>query len=148
MATVTRRMDVAPDDVYEALADPNTYPEWLVGAREIRAVDSGWPTPGTQFHHRVGLVGPLTIADSTRSLEVEPGRRLVLEAKARPAGRARVEFEIEPDGDGTNLVMTETPLGVLKSAQPLIDPLTIVRNTKSLRDLEGYVRAQVGTDPR
>src|SRR4051794_38259214 len=127
MAKVTRRMSLRPEDVYAALADPNSYPEWLVGAKQIRGVDAGWPTPGTQFHHRVGLIGPLTIADSTRSLDVEPGRRLVLEAKARPGGRAKVEFEITPDGDGTTLVMTETPLGLLKPAQPLIDPLTVAR---------------------
>ena len=139
MATVTRTMNVPIDDVYDALADPRTYPEWLVGAKEIRSVDAGWPEPGSHFYHRVGLVGPLSIADSTESLAVEPGRKLTLEARARPAGRAKVDFELAAEGERTVVTMHEHPIGILAPAGPLLDPATALRNKKSLRQLEGYL---------
>jgi uncharacterized protein YndB with AHSA1/START domain len=139
MATVTRHMNVQIDEVYAALIDPETYPEWLVGAKEIRAVDESWPEAGSRFHHRVGLVGPFTIADSTKSLGTAPGRRLCLEARARPAGRARVDFELTPEGDATLVRMREHPLGLLSPATPLLDPITMVRNHKSLRQLEQHL---------
>ena len=148
MATVTRTMNVPIDDVYGALADPRTYPEWLVGAKQIRSVDAGWPEPGTKFHHRVGLIGPLTIADSTESLAVEPGRSLTLEARARPAGRAEVDFQLVADGDRTVVTMHEHPLGILAPAGPLLDPATALRNKKSLRQLEGYLRSNAAKTKR
>jgi uncharacterized protein YndB with AHSA1/START domain len=141
MATVTRTMDVPIDDVYAALAEPRTYPEWLVGAKEIRSVEPGWPAEGARFHHRVGLVGPLTIADSTESLGVVPGRRISLEARARPAGRAKVDFELSAEGESTVVVMREHPIGIMAAAGPLLDPVTAVRNAKSLRQLERFLSA-------
>jgi len=148
MATVTRHIKAPVDDVFAALADPNTYPEWLVGAKVIRSIDRGWPEPGSRFHHRVGLVGPLTIADSTESLEQEPGKRLVLEARARPAGRARVSFDLTPEPGGTLVVMDEVPVGPLAPLRPFLDPLTVVRNTKSLRELDGYLRSRIAPELR
>jgi uncharacterized protein YndB with AHSA1/START domain len=148
MATVTRTMNVPIDDVYAALAEPRTYPEWLVGAKEIRSVDAGWPERGTKFHHRVGLIGPLTIADSPESLGVEPGRRLTLEARARPAGRAKVDFELVADGNRTVVTMHEHPLGILAPAGPLLDPATALRNKKSLRQLEDHLRSKPTTTKR
>jgi uncharacterized protein YndB with AHSA1/START domain len=139
MATVAHHLSASPADVYAALIDPRTYPEWLVGAKEIRAVDESWPEIGSRFYHRVGLFGPLTIADSTESLGTEPERRLSLEARARPAGRARVDFDLAESGAGTVVTMHEHPLGLLAPAGPLLDPVTALRNQKSLRQLERYL---------
>jgi uncharacterized protein YndB with AHSA1/START domain len=86
MSRVTHRFDVPIESVFAALVDPWTYPEWLVGAQDMRSVDPGWPAPGSSFHHRVGLAGPLTIADSSSSCEVDAPELLVLEVRARPAG--------------------------------------------------------------
>ena len=74
MVSVTRYAAAPIERVFEVVSDPRTYPDWLVGAQEIRSVDEDWPQPGSRFHHRVGLVGPLTIPDSTSSVEVEARR--------------------------------------------------------------------------
>ncbi len=144
MTRVTRHVFVPADTVFDALVDPYTYPEWLVGAKEIRTVDDGWPAVGTKFHHRVGLGGPLTVADSTEVLEIERPQRLVLEVRARPLGRARAEFHLTPveRDDGrpvTRIVFDEVPIGAIAPLAPVLDPLTRARNGASLNALVAYL---------
>lgn len=136
MAVVHQSIRRPPEAVYDALTTPETYPHWLVGCRDIRDVDDGWPEPGTAFHHRVGVAGPLTVADLSRVLEVDAPRRLVLEVRARPFGRGRATFTIEADGPSSSLVaLDEVPIGALGPARPVLDPLTARRNQRSLRNL-------------
>ena len=47
-------VDSPPSRVFAVLADPTTYPDWLVGAQAIRDVDPAWPAPGAKFSHRIG----------------------------------------------------------------------------------------------
>jgi len=149
MARTTITLSHPVDVVFATLTTPETYPCWLVGAQEIRAVDEGWPAPGTRFHHRVGLVGPLTVADSTKVLEVDEPERLVLEVRARPLGRGRVIFTLAPDGaDGTMLTLDEVPIGLLAPLQPVIDPVTARRNEQSLRNLAGLLDADRALEER
>lgn len=131
-------MKASPETVFGVLADGRAYEDWLVGCKQIRDVDAGWPAPGTRFYHRVGVAGPLTLADNTVSLECEQPRQLVLEARARPAGVARVEFLIEGDGaGGCAVTMHEEPVrGPAKVVHnPLLDALISARNQKSLKQL-------------
>lgn len=139
MATTTVHVDARPSAVFAALTTPETYPSWLIGCKDIRAVDDGWPAVGTRFHHRVGVVGPLSVDDSTKVLEIEEDRRLVLEVRARPLGRGKVTFTLRPDGGGTELELVEHPLGLLQPLTPVLDPLTLVRNKRSLDNLSKVV---------
>ncbi len=144
MATVTRHALVARDVAFDALVDPRTYPRWLVGARDIRAIDDDWPETGSRFHHRVGLVGPLTVADFTRCLEIERPSRLVLEVRVRPFGRGRVTFSLSEAGERggnpvTRVTMDEAPIGLLAAATPALDPLIESRNRASLNALVAYL---------
>jgi uncharacterized protein YndB with AHSA1/START domain len=143
MATVRRIIPCPIDEVFAALIDPETYPHWLVGARDIRAVDDGWPAPGTAFHHRVGLVGPLKVADLTKVIDIEAPSRLSLEVRARPLGRGRATFTLDAagaDGTGTVVELDEVPIGLLGPTRPLVDPLTAIRNRKSLAQLADLLR--------
>lgn len=143
MAIVTRTLPIERSAVFSALVDPYTYPHWLVGARAIRSVDAEWPAPGSAFHHRVGLAGPLQVADLSRVLEIEAPRSLTLEVRVRPFGRGRARFTLFDElGDGpasTRLELDEVPIGLLGPARPLLDPLTVARNQRSLRQLEEYL---------
>jgi uncharacterized protein YndB with AHSA1/START domain len=142
VTTVTCQIERPPEVVYATLADPHSYPSWLVGARAIRSVDPGWPAAGTQFHHRVGIGGPLEVADSTSSLGAAPPHRLELEVRARPLGRGRVTFELEPQGGGTEVTFVEEPVGALRWLRPLLDPFTRVRNLRSLDLLRELVEGE------
>lgn len=142
MAEICSTLHHSPDDVFAVLMTPETYPFWLVGCQAIRAVDEGWPEVGTAFHHRVGLVGALTVADRTKVIAVEAPHLLDHEVRARPLGRGRVTFRLEPAGDGgTALVMDEVPIGGLGPLQPLLDPVTDRRNQRSLTLLGDYLDA-------
>lgn len=146
MARNERRFDgVAPEDVFAVLADGWTYADWVVGAKRVREVDDGFPTPGCRLHHSVG-VGPLTLDDNTKVLEAAPPTHLLLEARARPFGRAKIRFTLRADGGGTLVTIEEwavrpQPVALLN---PLVDPLVKARNVETLRRLERVVQQRRG----
>ena len=139
MATVTRYVIAPVEKVFDVISDPRTYPEWLVGAREIRSVDENWPVPGSRFHHRVGLAGPVSISDHSESLEVERPTHLALKVLARPLGRGRVDFRLTPVGDRTRIDMCEEVIGTAKVLSPLLDPSIKARNRVSLNALVAWL---------
>jgi uncharacterized protein YndB with AHSA1/START domain len=137
MASAELVIETDRDSLWAAIADPRTYPDWLVGAKTIRAVDPAWPAPGTAFHHRVGF-GPFVINDRTTVIDVDPQRLLALRIRATFAIQAIVRFELRDDPAGTHVRFEEEParrfLGNL--VRPVMDPLTHGRNTASLRRLD------------
>jgi uncharacterized protein YndB with AHSA1/START domain len=146
MATVHTTIAAPAAEVWDALVDVRTYPRWLIGARRIRRVDDGWPAPGTAFHHEVGLGGPLTIRDRTRSEAVDEGRRLELDVRARPLLQANVTFELRSTPEGTEVTLEEHPTGWYRLLAPLLAPLVLARNRASLEKLDERVteRAERG----
>jgi uncharacterized protein YndB with AHSA1/START domain len=109
MAPVSQiRIPASRDQVFGVLTDPTTYPQWLIGAERIRAVDSDWPDPGSSFHHQVGA-GPFHVRDRTRVLSITPHAELVLEARAGHFGRAQVTFELSEVDGGTEVHLVEEP---------------------------------------
>ena len=130
-----------PADVWDVLLDPYAYVQWVVGGRSIRGVDPGWPEPGTRFHHTAGM-WPFVVADSTRMVELRRPDRLVLEARARPVGVARVVLSLAPADDrGTHVVFVEEPISGPLCLVPrvLLDRVTKLRNAAALRRLRTLV---------
>jgi hypothetical protein len=133
---VQRRFNCSPKQVFAVLRDGWTYPLWVVGASRIRDVDERWPAPGTKLHHSFG-VWPLVIDDSTEVLEIEPGRRLVLEARGWPVGKARVDITVKAEGDGSLVSIDEDVTDGPAKFVP--EPVRVagidVRNRETLRRL-------------
>jgi uncharacterized protein YndB with AHSA1/START domain len=152
MARAQLAFGASPETVWQVLADPQAYGHWVVGSSEIRGWDPAWPAVGTRFHHRVG-VRPLTIADHTEVVEAEAPRLLVLRAKARPLGVARVEMRIEPHPAGSLVTMIEAPDvpfgGRLLLMLPWMVVLLRLRNGESLRRLRKLAEERVrsGQEP-
>ena len=140
---ITRRVmqGLTPAAVFDVLRDGRSYREWVVGTREIREVEAGWPAVGTALHYTVGY-GPLRKDDETHSRRYEPDRRLELEAHAWPAGSARIELRAEPVDGGTLVSIDEHPLRGLASTlhNPALDLLIKLRNVETLRRLEALAR--------
>ena len=136
-------IDASPEEVFEVLADPDSYGEWVVGSKEIRDAEPEWPAQGSRFHHTVGL-GPLTIRDHTSVEELERPRRLVLRAKTRPIGAARVELQLEPEGTGTRVTMLEDSEGGFAGGllAPAMGLLARGRNVESLRRLKDLAESR------
>ena len=140
MAETEQTIDASPDDVFAVLLDAWGYEHWVVGCKDIRAVDDAWPEPGSRFHHTVGM-GPLDVSDTTMVVEVERPRRLVLEARARPAGVAKVVFTVEPHEGGSRVHIWEKPIrGVARTIHnPVLDAAVDGRNAETLRRLKKRV---------
>ncbi len=141
-------IDAPPKNVYETLLDASAYPQWVVGAKELRGVDRKWPRKGARFHHKVGA-GPVGLADSTKIKDKKANRRVVLEVRTRPLGVGEVELDLKPKRRGrkTKVVMTEHftrgPLSWIRS--PLMTAGIAARNAVSLRRLRRLVASRTGS---
>jgi uncharacterized protein YndB with AHSA1/START domain len=122
--------------VFAVLAAPETYAYWVVGSDAIRDADASWPKVGSKLHHRVGA-GPFKLNDNTEVLEVTEPVHLVLQARARPFGTARVTLDLIDLGDGTQVTMGEGPGDLFSRLlfNPLADVLLRKRNDVALRRL-------------
>ena len=149
----TSRVIPAPiEAVWDAIVDPETYPQWLIGAEEIRSVDDNWPEVGSSFHHRVGI-WKFSIPDRSTVMSIEPGECLQLAVKARPFVSAVATFRLYADRDHpANTIVTLEEEPKVRSfgnvVRPLMDPSIHVRNHRSLRRLEGYLFVELSRDVR
>jgi len=137
---------VPPEAVFEVLADPRTYAEWVVGSHEIRAADESWPDAGAAFDHTVGKP-PLSIKDDTRVAASRPPVMLELLARARPLPTARIEMHLRPAGHGTHVTMFKKPSNrvVRVLGWHVMHALTDLRNRESRRRLKALAE---GAAPR
>ncbi|HKO37348.1 MAG TPA: SDR family NAD(P)-dependent oxidoreductase [Solirubrobacterales bacterium] len=149
MARNRVHIHATPEQVFTVLSDPENYPKWVVGADRIRDYDEEFPQVGSRFHHKVGP-GPVNIRDHSEVIEVDPPRRLVLKAKARPLGTATIALDLEESEGGTELLMEETPGDRLTSAfvgNPVADTALRVRNAEALSRLKRLVEGTPEGDP-
>ncbi len=146
MAESRLSIDVGVDDLFGVLSDPYSYPEWLVGAKEIRSLDPDWPAAGSSFRHRVGF-GPIQSADATCIVEITVPRLLALDAHARPFGRVLVRFELSAVGEGrTELLIHEEPTSpVMSQLRPLVEASIRARNERSLIRLRRFLEERGGS---
>jgi uncharacterized protein YndB with AHSA1/START domain len=146
MATNRVLIQASPERVFAVLSDPDSYASWVVGSSDIRDADARFPAPGSRFHHTQGVLG-IGIKDSTRVLERDSSRRLVLRVCARPLVIGKVSMQLTPLGGGTEVRMDEIPIGGIVALIPraLVDPLTHVRNDVSLGRLKRL--AERGANP-
>ncbi len=144
MAYTSRTLVAPREAVWEALIDPHTYPDWLIGASRIRDVDRSWPGVGSRFHHRVG-VGWLSIPDYSEVVDIDPGRLLRLKVKARPLVSAVVTFVLISDETGTAVAIEEEPelRTIGNVVRPMMDPTIHLRNHRSLRRLDRLVQQRL-----
>lgn len=145
---VRRQTSAARADVWAVLADGWRYPGWVVGASRMRAVEVNYPAVGSALHHSVGN-WPALLDDETRVVDCEEGYRLVLEAKTRPVGTARVTMTLADGPHGGTLMEMEEDVSVGPARllpRPLRQALIVRRNTESLRRLA--LLAERATSPQ
>jgi hypothetical protein len=118
------------------MADGWTYSQWVVGNSRMRAVDPNWPAPGSKICHSVG-VWPLLLNDETVVEQSIPLEELVLHAKGRPFGGARVVLRLRDIPDGCRVEMEEFPVSGPAAVAPdrLSDMAAWPRNRETLRRL-------------
>jgi uncharacterized protein YndB with AHSA1/START domain len=96
-------VEAPPEDVWEAITDPNQLAEWLGDDVELELEPGGELKLTTAGAERRGFVE-----------EVDAPRRLVFWWSADEADSTRVEIELEPDGEDTRVRVVESrPLAIL-----------------------------------
>lgn len=149
MARNRVQIHASPRDVFAVLSDPDCYPKWVVGAAGIRDHDEDFPAIGSRFHHKVGS-WPVGLKDHTEVIEIDPPRRIVLQAKARPLGTATIAIDLAESAGGTELTMEEVPgdrFTSLLAANPVADTVLRVRNAEALARLKRLVEGVPDGDP-
>lgn len=111
-SVLTARRDISAtrQQVWDVIADGWTYSQWVVGNTRMRAVEPGWPAPGARIHHTIG-VWPVVIDDETTVESCTPLEELVLHAKTRPFGGARIILRLSDTANGCRIEMAEVPVG-------------------------------------
>ena len=110
--TVKRETSATRQQVWDVIADGWTYSQWVVGNSRMRAVDPLWPQVGSTIEHSIG-VWPLVINDITEVQNCLPREELVLLAKTRPFGKARITLRLaDTDDGGCRIEMAEVPVGI------------------------------------
>ena len=108
--TVKRDTTASRAQVWDVIADGWTYSQWVVGNSRMRAVDSEWPAPGSKIHHTIGI-WPVVINDETVVESCTPEEELILRAKTRPFGGARITLRLYDTDSGCRIEMAEVPVG-------------------------------------
>ncbi|MEU8137904.1 SRPBCC family protein [Streptodolium elevatio] len=136
MARRQHLIDASPSRVWDVLADPHRYAEWVVGTRRIDRADPAWPQEHARLVYTVGL-GPVTFQDECVVRLCDPGKRLELEAMAPPFGTARIGIELLPWDTGTLVLVDEHPLRgpAARLHGPPGEFLLHLRNRKMLHNL-------------
>jgi len=140
-------MSAPPQSVWNVISDGWTYSQWVVGNSRMRAVDHGWPSPGTRIKHSIG-VWPFVIDDETVSLACVPLQEIVLLAKMGPVGAARVTLRLSDIPGGCRVEMSEVPAeGPINLLPDRLAQLAInVRNRECLWRLEQLADAREPSD--
>jgi hypothetical protein len=110
LLTVERDIAATRQQVCNVIADGWTYSQWVVGNTRMRAVDPSWPAPGATIHHTIGI-WPVVLNDETQVESATPPEELVLLAKGRPFGGARITLRLMDTGKGCRVEMAEVPVG-------------------------------------
>jgi uncharacterized protein YndB with AHSA1/START domain len=108
--TVKRDIAATRQQVWNVIADGWTYSQWVVGNSRMRAVDPSWPTRGATIHHTIGI-WPVVLNDETEVETSTPPEELVLLAKSRPFGAARITLRLRDTETGCRVEMAEVPVG-------------------------------------
>jgi len=107
---VTRDTTATREQVWRVMADGWTYSQWVVGNSRMRAVDEDWPSPGSTIRHSIGI-WPAVVDDETVCEKCVPVNELVLHAKGRPLGAARITLRLSDTESGCRIEMSEVPVG-------------------------------------
>lgn len=140
MAVRHRLIRRPPAAVWAVLADGSRYGDWVVGPDTSREAGSDWPELGSTLEYAVRL-GPWTGTGKTTVRDVDPPRRIELEAESGRLGTARIAIEVRPWGPHTLVIIDEHPLrgpgGALHNAA--LDTLLQLRHRSMLARLADTV---------
>jgi hypothetical protein len=147
MATVSCLIEATPQEVFSVLSNGWCYSNWVVGTSHMRAVEANWPAVGSRLFHASGI-WPATLRDETQVEAMKPDAHLLMVARGRPMGEARVELTLVPDPAGTRVTLVESPISGPGRwiHTPLSEAVLVRRNVEALARLTAIVEGR--TNPQ
>jgi uncharacterized protein YndB with AHSA1/START domain len=135
MAVRNVLIEAQPPEVWEVLADGQSYAEWVVGTQSVDSVDPDWPAVGANLRYKAG-VGPIHLVDVTTVRVSEPPHRLEMEAHMRLL-TVRISVEVRSWGEQALVIVDEHPLrgSSLLFENPVSEALLTIRNRLMLSRL-------------
>jgi carbon monoxide dehydrogenase subunit G len=114
---VERATDIAasPEEVYEVVMDPRRLEDWVTIHHHLEDAPDGELKEGSELTQCLKLAGQ-KFKVRWRVVEDDCPRRVVWEGRGPVRSKARVMYELEPNGEGTHFSYTnqyELPGGVL-----------------------------------
>ena len=125
---ITAKVEAAPGELFDLMADPQTEVDWNPDALEVQRVDDGPLGPGAQWRGRYRGMGSMHIALD----EYERPERLEFSITGSRMDM-KWRFTFAPDGAATRLeaVADLRAKGVMRLLSPLLGPM--MRRTFSRR---------------
>jgi uncharacterized protein YndB with AHSA1/START domain len=99
---VERSIDIAapPEQVYETVMDPHRLDEWVTIHVDVDGAPSGQLEAGSEMRQCLKLAGTKFHVD-WKVVKAEPPSRVEWEGRGPVRSKARVVYDIEPDGGGS-----------------------------------------------
>jgi uncharacterized protein YndB with AHSA1/START domain len=101
LVTACTHIAASPEEVWKTVMDPHRLGEWVTVHRALRRADRGSPDVGYRMEQQVHLRG-VSLDVHWRLVECQPCRLAVWEGRGPARSRARTEYALRPEGDGTH----------------------------------------------
>jgi uncharacterized protein YndB with AHSA1/START domain len=98
--SVSAHISASPQRVWETVMDPARLGEWVTIHRGLRRADAGPPHVGYKMDQQIHLRG-VNVDVHWRLQECRPGQLAVWEGRGPARSRARTEYALRPEADGT-----------------------------------------------
>ena len=115
LVTASTRIAVPPAEVWNLVMDPHRLADWVTIHRRLVRVDAGPPREGYEMDQRIHLRG-VSLVVHWKLVECRPNELAVWEGRGPARSRARTEYILKQDGDGTRFDYRNdfhTPLGAV-----------------------------------
>ena len=149
MAVRHQLIERSPQQVWDVLAEPTRYPDWVVGVADSVPGRGDWPQVGSDLSYQV-VLGPWKGGGRTVVRRSEAPHLLELEADSGVLGTARIALDVRPWGERDSLVvLDEHPLrGAAGSLHNVaVDAFIQVRHRSMLKRLADVVEQSAPRDP-
>ncbi len=138
---VEREIDIAaaPETVYEVVMDPHRLGDWVTIHQSLEDAPEGQLVQGSTLSQCLKLAGQKLKVRWT-IVENDHARRVVWEGRGPVGSKAKVIYELYPDGPGTRFAYTNEydlpggPLG--RMAGPMVKRMTTGELEASLERLK------------
>jgi uncharacterized protein YndB with AHSA1/START domain len=113
LVTASTHIAVAPSDVWKMVMDPERLGDWVTIHRRLLHSDDGPPRVGYEMDQQIHMRG-VSVEVHWRLVDCLPSARAVWEGRGPARSRARTEYTLNPEDDGTRFAYRNefhAPLG-------------------------------------